>query len=356
MQSIPLLSRPRRRELARIGRKSRDPATCLRFLMVAKLTAGLSRNETARHLGVAVSTVVSTARRYVALGVAGLIDRRRGNGSPKVDDNYRLSLSALIYQSPQDFGWRRPTWTRELLLLEMERRGFPRVAVCTLGRALRSVGARFGRPKPVVLCPWRRERRLRRLAELRDLAARSTAREPVFYEDEVDIHLNPRIGLDWIPRGVERRVVTPGKNAKRYLAGALNAKTRHLTWVEGKRKTSALFCALIERLAAAHPAARRIHLILDNYGIHTSKMSRRCIERFAGRVVLHFLPPYCPDDNRIERVWLDLHANVTRNHRCASLPELMRNVRVFLRAYNRRGQRNPSLCRRRPKQVAARGS
>jgi transposase len=179
----------------------------------------------------------------------------------------------------------------------------------------------------------------------------------VFYEDEVDIHLNPRLGLDWIPRGIQRRVVTPGTNKKRYLAGALDARTRALVCVEGKRKTSALFCALVARLVAAHPTARRIHLILDNYGIHKSKMSRRCIERFAGRVVLHFLPPYCPDDNRIERVWLDLHANVTRNHRCTSMAELMRNVRVFLRAYNHRDDRNPSLCRQRLSRAAtARGS
>ena len=31
-------------------------------------------------------------------------------------------------------------------------------------------------------------------------------------------------------------------------------------------------------------------------------------------MVLHFLPPYCPDHNRIERLWKDLHDNVTRNH------------------------------------------
>ena len=37
---------------------------------------------------------------------------------------------------------------------------------------------------------------------------------------------------------------------------------------------------------------------------------------------MHFLPPYCPDANRIERVWQDLHANVTRNHRCKSLKAL----------------------------------
>ena len=33
--------------------------------------------------------------------------------------------------------------------------------------------------------------------------------------------------------------------------------------------------------------------------------------RLGGRVVLHFLPPYCPDHHLIERVWRDLHANET---------------------------------------------
>ena len=66
-------------------------------------------------------------------------------------------------------------------------------------------------------------------------------------------------------------------------------------------------------------------------------------KRFTGKVVLHFLPPYCPNDRRIERVWLDLHANVTRNHRCKSIEELMAHVFAFLRAYNRRSKLNPSL-------------
>ena len=34
---------------------------------------------------------------------------------------------------------------------------------------------------------------------------------------------------------------------------------------------------------------------------------------------MHFLPPYSPQFNPIERVWLDLHANVTRNHRCTTI-------------------------------------
>ena len=65
-------------------------------------------------------------------------------------------------------------------------------------------------------------------------------------------------------------------------------------------------------------------------------------------MVLHFLPPYCPDHNRIERLWQDLHANVTRNHRCVSMDELLLRVRSFLLAYNDRRWLNPSLRRSLP--------
>lgn len=51
-----------------------------------------------------------------------------------------------------------------------------------------------------------------------------SAEHPVFYEDEVDIHLNPKIGADWQLRGQQKRVVTPGQNEKYYLAGALHGR------------------------------------------------------------------------------------------------------------------------------------
>jgi hypothetical protein len=103
-----------------------------------------------------------------------------------------------------------------------------RPAVCTMGRALARLGARLGSPKPIVLCPWPRDQRLARLAELRRLEDRATAAEPVLFEDEVDIHLNPKIGRDWMLRGHQRKIVTPGKNEKFYLAGALDVLTGKL--------------------------------------------------------------------------------------------------------------------------------
>lgn len=343
MDTILQLDRSVRRRLTRQTRKTKDHHTALRFLMILKLDQGLSRQQVARDLQCAVATVVGAARRYREHGEEGLVDQRAGNGKPKVDECFRAELKLVLLQVPTDFGWQRPTWTRELLCLEMAKRGFPRVAVCTMGRALCEVGARLAAPKPVVLCPWDRKRRERVLAGLRHLARDATAEEPVFYEDEMDVHLNPKIGRDWMLPGHRRIVVTPGKNKKHFVAGALNAKTGKLTWVEAPSKASPLFCKLVWRLATEYRHARRIHLIVDNYIIHDSKKTQRFLAQLGGKVVLHFLPPYCPDDNRIERVWLDLHANVTRNHRCRSIEELMTHVAAFLRAYNRRAKFNPSL-------------
>jgi len=50
----------------------------------------------------------------------------------------------------------------------------------------------------------------------------------------------------------------------------------------------------------------------------------------ADQVVLHFFPPNCPDHNKIKRIWKDLHDNVTRNHRCRTMSELMHAVRTYL--------------------------
>jgi len=343
VDTILRLDRPARRRIAKLLRRTRDHQTALRYLMILKLDQGISRQQVARDLRCAPATVVGAAKRYLAGGEDGLLDQRAGNGQPKVDERFLAELRQVLLSVPTEFGWQRPTWTRELLCLELVRRGFPKVAVCTMGRALSAVGARLGAPKPYVACPWNSLRRKRKLASLRRLARDATAAEPVFFEDEMDVHLNPKIGRDWMLPGHRRYVLTPGQNKKRFVAGALNAKTRKLTWVDAPTKASDLFCKVVWKLVTEYRGARRIHIIVDNYIIHSSKKTQRFLAQFGSKVVLHFLPPYCPDDNRIERVWLDLHANVTRNHRCKTIEELMVHVIAFMRAYNRRKTLNPSL-------------
>jgi putative transposase len=327
---VPTVRLAVKRRLLRHLRRAATAGLKTRLLIIINLLEGRHPSHTARVLKVHRDTAYRVARRFREHGEAGLLDRRAGNGPGKVSPSYLDALDALVRGSPQEHGYRRPTWTRELLRLVLVKRTGVTVHVATLSRALRRIRARRGRPRPTVGCPWPEDRKRRRLARVRRLVAGLPEDEAAVYEDEVDIHLNPKVGLDWMGQGQQKEVRTPGQNHKSYLAGALDVRSREVIWVEGERKDSWLFVRLLGKLYHHYPTARRIHVILDNYGIHNGQLVAWALLQAGGRIRLHPLPPYCPQHNPIERVWEDLHAEVTRNHTCADMDELLINVRVFL--------------------------
>ena len=325
-------------KLRRMRRETKDKGLADRCQIVLLVAKGRRRRaDVAESVGRSVSWVNRVVARFRDLGVAGLLDRREDNGRPKLDEWFLATLYDLVDGSPQDHGYPRPTWTRELLAKVMHRLTGVKVHPATMSRALKAIKARLGRPRPTVGCPWPERRRNRRLAEVDAALAALPGGHVAVYLDEVDVHLNPKVGLDWMNRGTQKTVTTPGNNVKRYLCGALDAATGVLMWVRAERKNSLLVVAMLRKLAEqTYPDAKVIHVVLDNFSIHDSKITRAAVAELNGRVRLHFLPPYCPQANRIERVWLDLHANVTRNHRCTGIDELMRQVSNYLAARNAR--------------------
>jgi transposase len=339
-------SRPQRRRLLRAARKTRDANLRTRHMIVIHSAAGKSQRQIAAMLGCSVSTVKRTRGRFRELGEAGLIDRREDNGPPsKADEAYAADLLDVLRHTPRHHGQRRATWTQELLIKVMCRRGHATVSRTTLGRLLSTLNVRRGTPKPTVRCPWGRRAKAARIRLIRKLVESLPPDEAAVWEDELDVDLNPRIGPDWMLPGTQRRVVTPGKNVKRYVAGALDAVTDRLVWVSGVRKNSLLFIELLKKLRQVYADKTVIHVILDNYAIHSSRQTQAWLTEHGRRLRLHFLPPYCPDDNRIERrVWRELHANVTRNHDCETIGQLMDEVVYHLMSRNRAAKKRWLRC------------
>jgi transposase len=333
---LPPLRFSVKQRLLKLLRGCRDARLKTRYLIILQLHRGRAPNDIASALFVHRDTVYRTARRFREHGLTGLLDRRAHNGPNKLGPPFLDALDRLVRGCPQDHGHRRPTWTRELLVATLAGQGYARVHVATLSRALRSIRARRGRPRPTAGCPWSRRRKNRRLQQIRQLLAGLPADEVAVYEDEVDIHLNPKIGCDWMGYGQQKEAQTPGQNHKRYLAGALDVGSGEVLWVEAEHKDSWLFVRLLGLLHQRYPQAAKIHVILDNYSIHDSKLVAWALSEAGGRIHLHFLPPYCPKHNKIERVWEDLHAEVTRNHRCPDMTTLMREVRAYLRRRNKK--------------------
>ena len=345
------LNRSTRRRLERRARKTRDARLRTRIQIVLHYAKGRGCKTIADALGIAPSHAIKTANRFLEFGDEGLEDGRRENGATKADEDLCQALAELLETSPPDHGWPRPTWTRELLAKALKQETGVLVSVTTISAMLQRLGARWGMARPTVFCPWSKHRKTRRVRQIWNTIEKLPRGELAFYEDEVDIHLNPKVGRDWMLPGRQTIVVTPGKNQKRYVAGALAVNGSELIHVSSDRKNTALFISLLEELRSMHPEARRIHLILDNCSIHSSKILQRYLAKQDDHIALHFLPPYSPNENKIERLWRDLHANVTRNHRCESIEGLMKNVRRYLNSEARRRRKaaatkNRKLARR----------
>ena len=206
------------------------------------------------------------------------------------------------------------------------------------------LSVRWGRPRPVPPRYMSKAAKKRLVDEMLKGLEGAGDDQVVLYADEVDIHLNPKIGPCWMPRGVQFEVETPGNNEKRYLFGGLDSKSGDLVWMASCRKNSQAFVEWLELVCDKYRHCRRIHIICDNYIIHKSKKTQAAIARL-GRVELHFLPPYSPEYNKIERLWRELHAVVTRNHKHKTMEELMAAVEHFMTTATPYPGSRPSLAR-----------
>jgi transposase len=328
VHSVTNIPCPIRRRLSRVAQRSADPLHVRRPLAILALgeTQGCA-SEAARRVCAARSTINRWRSLYEEYGEEGLEPRRRGRTQWKCVDEVVKCLEALLEDSPQSLGYLRSRWSSELLAKEVKARTGVTVHASTVRRCLARLRFCYRRARPMLhICDPRKAERIRAIETA--LLSQGNGTE-VFYVDEADVDLNPRIGPAWVRCGTQQAIPTPGKNRKHYVAGALNARTGRLIWTEYERKSTLLSLGLLHQLRRGYRAAKPIVLIADNYIIHKSEQTQRWLAQNPKFHIL-FQPVYHPWVNKIERLWKSMHDNVTRNHRCRTIKDLMGHVRRFL--------------------------
>ena len=235
----------------------------------------------------------------------------------------------LSTKTPEDFGYYSRRWSCAMLAEVLAWQTLVRVSAETVRRGLRHLGYVWRRPRPVVgLSDPDYTKKLRKIQTLlRNLPEAETA----LFQDEVDVHLNPKIGNCWMGRGRQAEVVTPGNNVKRHLAGSLAWRTGRLfVSAPGTRRNAQLFVEHLDDLRKRLRSYRKIHVICDNAAFHRCRLVADYLRRWSHRIELHFLPKYSPETNPIERVWWHLHETITRNHRCPTIEALLKDALNWL--------------------------
>jgi putative transposase len=255
----------------------------------------------------------------------------------------RRKLTSLLRCVPRAFGWMRTRWSGACLALTLSRQVGYKISAETVRRWLHQADYVWKRPSLVARDDDPARATL--LARIRRHWEELGPREALVFADELELHLLPKVGAQWIRRGQRLEIVTPGQDQRCHLAAALDFRTGRLLHRTGAKKNRFLFLDLLRALDRAYAEAgfRRVYVVADNYSIHTAGDVCRwlaCHPRF----VLLWLPRYCPKANPIERIFGDLHDRITRNHRHHTLPPLLAEVQRYLRRRAPHGQL-PSIYR-----------
>jgi len=313
-----------RKRLMEVYRKHSDPEVRRRAHIVLLLSDGWSWVSIASALYCSSRTIDRWKRRFETGGVEALLRQRRGRCPLFPAWIAALVVGWVRNHWPRDFGFVRSRWTCGCLAVLLLNVASVRVGRETVRRWLHRENLVWRRPRPV-LGPQDLERP-RILRNLRLLLRNLRSDETAVFEDEVDVNTNPKIGSMWMVRGQQAKVETPGNNEKRYLAGSLNWRTGDLIATEGLKgegRNSALFLRHLEDVRTRLRCYRRIHVICDNAIFHKCRAVGEYLVEHGDRIVIHFLPKYAPDLNPIERIWWHLHEEITRNHRCKTMDELL---------------------------------
>jgi putative transposase len=242
----------------------------------------------------------------------------------------KRSVHALLKTAPRAFGWCRTRWSCTTLAVEVQVRRGIEVSAETMRHWLHELGWEWKRAKVVAKDddPYRVEK----LARIRLAFEQLRAGVALFFADELDINLLPKVGYQWMPKGEQVKVLTPGTNEKRSLAGALDLTTGTITHCVWYRKQTGLFLDLLETLDRTHPAPLFSHLtvVADNAKSHKAAKVQQWLAAHPRFEVL-YLPTYCPRANPIERAFGDVHDQCTRNHTRKRIWHLVGDVQQHLR-------------------------
>ena len=268
-------------------------------------------------------TIARWQKRFQEGRLPALFGHPRGVAS-RLGGWMNVVVQWVLNKTPRDFGFLRSRWCCEVVVLLLFELHQVQVSRETVRRWLHAGGLVYRRPRPVL--GLKDPDKTAILQQLRALLRYLPANETAVWQDEVDVNTNPKIGAMWMRRGQQAHVETPGDNEKRYLAGSLNWRTGDMILTGGfprQGRNADLFLRHLDDLRKRLRRYSVIHVICDNARAHDCHKVKAYLQKWGHRIKIHYLPKRAPETNPIERVWWHLHEEITRNHRCQTIEELI---------------------------------
>ena len=310
------------------ARRKTAQALALRSRIILRSSRGCSNSQVAAELHITNATVGKWRSRFVAKGLAGLLDEPRCGAPRQISDEQVEEIVVKTLEStPRD----ATHW------------------------GTRSMAAASGISRPTVNRIWRAFGLQPHRSESFKLSTDPQLVEKV--RDIVGLYLNPperalvlcadeksqiqaldrtQPVLPMRPGQAERRTHDYRRHGTTSLFAALDVASGRVIGETHRRHRSIEFRKFLDLIDNEVPANLDIHLVLDNYGTHKTPATQRWLLRHP-RFHLHFTPTYSSWINQVER-WF---ANLTEKQIRRGIHRSTRALEDAIRLYVKLNNENP---------------
>ena len=162
-----------------------------------------------------------------------------------------------------------------------------------------------------------------------DLLKTTPEDEPIEFGDGVHPTMATKVTYGWIKKGKknDKLIATIASRTRMNLFGSLNLETMGVIIGSYETVDSQALKEHFKKLKEKYPKAIKIHLILDRGSYNTSQETKEAAKEL--NIILHYLPPYSPNLNPIERLWKIMNENVRNNRVFESAHEFREAILNF---------------------------
>lgn len=160
----------------------------------------------------------------------------------------------------------------------------------------------FSYKKPSVV-PGKTDREAQEewIKEYRNLATNLPDDEAICFIDGVHPTHNPKPTYGWIRTGVRKELLTNTGRQRLNLTGSIDIASRKVLIQEDQTLNAESTITFLRKIEDAYSQATTIHIFCDNARYYRNKAVTAYLA--SSKVKMHFLPPYSPNLNPIERLW-----------------------------------------------------
>ena len=315
MRSLRPLIDDEKRKLEADLKQTKDASEWKRIFVIISYDEGQSIGELVRLTRLSKWTIEDYLKKYSSENKTK--NDPRGGGSSKLTPEEAVQLeehlSKTTYLKVKDI----VSYVRGEFGKEYSRSG--------MTTWLQDRGFTFKRPEkvPGKIDPDKQEAFIE---EYKKLKASLGVADELYFIDAVHPEYQSQAVCGWIKKGECKTLQTTGKQKRLHFVGALSLKKMNVMIREYETIDADAMIHFFKQLEQ-ESKAENIHVILDNARAHRNHKLDDYLKN--SRIRLHYLPPYSPNLNPIERLWKVFWEKTLYNRFFPTCWEFFEKVREF---------------------------